>query len=79
MRGPRPARLLALALLIPATAGAQGLDPAALKALRGPIDAFFDKVLVNADDAAIRANRLALLARIRQATTRVADFSRIAG
>ncbi|KHJ55983.1 glycyl-tRNA synthetase subunit beta [Aureimonas altamirensis] len=56
-----------------------GAAAAALATLRVPADAFFDKVLVNADDAAIRANRLALLARIRQATTRVADFSRIAG
>ncbi len=51
----------------------------ALAALRGPVDSFFDKVLVNADDEAVRANRLALLARIRAATGQVADFSRIAG
>jgi glycyl-tRNA synthetase beta chain len=51
----------------------------ALAALRAPIDAFFDTVLVNADDEAVRANRLALLARIRGATGQVADFSRIAG
>jgi len=56
-----------------------GAAAAALATLRAPADAFFETVLVNADDAAIRANRLALLARIRQATTRVADFSRIAG
>ncbi|UIJ71180.1 glycine--tRNA ligase subunit beta [Aurantimonas sp. HBX-1] len=52
---------------------------AALARLRIPVDAFFDKVLVNAEDTAIRANRLALLTRIRAATRRVADFSRIAG
>ncbi|MEH6719809.1 MAG: glycine--tRNA ligase subunit beta [Aurantimonas endophytica] len=52
---------------------------AALARLRIPVDAFFDKVLVNAEDAAVRANRLALLTRIRAATRRVADFSRIAG
>ncbi|NDV85996.1 glycine--tRNA ligase subunit beta [Aurantimonas aggregata] len=52
---------------------------AALARLRLPVDAFFDKVLVNAEDAAVRANRLALLTRIRAATRRMADFSRIAG
>lgn len=51
----------------------------ALSALREPVDTFFDKVLVNDDDAAVRANRLALLSRIRAATDRVADFSKIAG
>ena len=51
----------------------------ALAGLRGPVDAFFEKVLVNAEDEAVRANRLALLARIRAATGQVADFSRIAG
>jgi len=51
----------------------------ALAKLRGPVDAFFDKVLVNAPDPAVRANRLKLLNRIRQATLAVADFSKIAG
>ncbi|PSJ62569.1 glycine--tRNA ligase subunit beta [Kumtagia ephedrae] len=51
----------------------------ALAALRAPVDSFFDKVLVNDEDVAVRANRLALLARIRAATGQVADFSRIAG
>jgi glycyl-tRNA synthetase beta chain len=51
----------------------------ALSVLRGPVDAFFDQVLVNAEDEAVRANRLALLARIREATGQVADFSRIGG
>ncbi len=51
----------------------------ALGRLRIPADAFFEKVLVNVEDEAIRANRLALLARIRAATQRVADFSKIAG
>jgi len=51
----------------------------ALSALRGPVDAFFEAVMVNVDDADVRANRLALLARIRAATGQVADFSRIAG
>ena len=51
----------------------------ALSTLREPVDMFFDKVLVNDDDTAVRANRLALLSRIRTATDRVADFSKIAG
>ncbi len=51
----------------------------ALSRLRAPVDAFFEAVLVNADDTAVRANRLALLARIRAATGQVADFGRIAG
>ncbi|MFE0013599.1 glycine--tRNA ligase subunit beta [Mesorhizobium sp. NPDC059054] len=51
----------------------------ALSTLREPVDTFFDKVLVNDEDAAVRANRLALLSRIRTATDRVADFSKIAG
>ncbi len=51
----------------------------ALAALRAPIDAFFDKVTVNAEDADLRRNRLALLAAIRAAVNMVADFSRIEG
>lgn len=47
--------------------------------LRAPVDAFFDKILVNVDDAALRANRLALLSAIRTTTLLVADFGRIAG
>ena len=47
--------------------------------LRAPIDRFFDDVLVNAEDDSVRANRLALLQRIRAVTARVADFARIAG
>ncbi len=47
--------------------------------LRQPIDTFFDEVLVNAEDEKVRANRLALLSRIRAATGQVADFSKIAG
>ena len=52
---------------------------AALAQLRAPADAFFDKVLVNAEDEAVRANRLALLARVRTATMQLADLSKIAG
>ncbi len=51
----------------------------ALSELRAPVDAFFEKVTVNADDKALRANRLKLLAEIRAATLTVADFSKIAG
>ncbi len=51
----------------------------ALAELRTPVDTFFDDVKVNADDAAIRENRLRLLSEIRAATLTVADFSRIAG
>ncbi|MCM2291285.1 glycine--tRNA ligase subunit beta [Allorhizobium sp. BGMRC 0089] len=51
----------------------------ALSTLRAPVDRFFEDVLVNDDDAAIRANRLALLKAIREATGTVADFSRISG
>jgi glycyl-tRNA synthetase beta chain len=52
---------------------------AALAKLRKPVDAFFDKVLVNAKDAPTRANRLRLLNHIREATQTVADFSRVEG
>ena len=51
----------------------------ALAELRAPVDAFFEHVTVNADDAALRENRLRLLAEIRAATMGVADFSKIAG
>ncbi len=51
----------------------------ALADLRGPVDAFFEKVTVNAPDAALRANRLKLLSEIRAATLNVADFSKISG
>jgi len=51
----------------------------ALATLRGPIDAFFDKVTVNDPDPAIRARRLNLLARFRDAVHTVADFSKIEG
>jgi glycyl-tRNA synthetase beta chain len=51
----------------------------ALAKLRAPIDAFFEKVIVNAEDAAIRTNRLNLLAAIRAAIHTVADFSKIEG
>ncbi len=52
---------------------------AALASLRAPVDAFFDKVTVNDPDPAKRAARLDLLARMRDAVHRVADFSKIEG
>ena len=45
---------------------------------RDPVDRFFDKVLVNAEDARLRANRLALLARLAALMNEVADISRLA-
>ena len=52
---------------------------AALAGLRGPVDEFFDRVLVNADDAAVRQNRLRLLGAVQRAMGQVADFSLVAG
>lgn len=46
--------------------------------LRGPVDAFFDSVMVMADDPAIRGNRLALLKGLREEMNRVADISKLA-
>ena len=51
----------------------------ALAGLRQPVDAFFDKVTVNADEPALRANRLRLLSQIRATMNRVADFAEIEG
>ena len=50
----------------------------ALAALKEPVDAFFDQVMVNAEDAALRANRLGLLATLHAAMNRVADLSKLA-
>jgi len=50
----------------------------ALAALKTPVDAFFDAVMVNAEDAALRRNRLALLSQLHAAMNRVADLSRLA-
>ncbi|WP_300659661.1 glycine--tRNA ligase subunit beta [Hydrogenophaga sp.] len=49
----------------------------ALAALRAPVDAFFDGVMVNADDPALKANRLGLLRQLHDAMNRVADLSRL--
>jgi glycyl-tRNA synthetase beta chain len=51
----------------------------ALATLRAPVDAFFLDVTVNADDPALRLNRLRLLGELREAMHAVADFSRVAG
>lgn len=51
----------------------------AMARLRAPVDAFFDKVTVNADDAELRVNRLLLLSQIRSTLETVADFSKIEG
>jgi glycyl-tRNA synthetase beta chain len=59
----------------------QGDYTASLKALavlKAPVDAFFDSVMVNADDAALKANRLGLLATLHGAMNQVADLSRLA-
>jgi glycyl-tRNA synthetase beta chain len=50
----------------------------ALAALKAPVDAFFEAVMVNTEDAALRANRLGLLATLHAAMNRVADLSRLA-
>ncbi len=49
----------------------------ALAALKAPVDAFFDQVMVNAEDAALRNNRLGLLATLHEAMNRVADLSKL--
>ncbi len=50
----------------------------ALAVLREPVDTFFEQVMVNAEDPALRANRLGLLATLHAAMNRVADLSRLA-
>jgi glycyl-tRNA synthetase beta chain len=52
---------------------------AALASLRAPVDAFFEAVLVNAEDVMLRRNRMLLLSQIRDALHAVADFSKIEG
>ena len=49
----------------------------ALAALRAPVNSFFDDVMVNADDPALRANRLGLLAMLHAAMNQVADLSKL--
>jgi glycyl-tRNA synthetase beta chain len=74
------------ALAATATASRQAVEKGdfeaamhALATLRGPIDAFFEAVLVNAEDQAVRANRLALLKGVRREIGAVADLSKIEG
>jgi glycyl-tRNA synthetase beta chain len=50
----------------------------ALAALKAPVDTFFDDVMVNADDPALKANRLALLGQLHQTMNRVADLAKLA-
>ena len=66
-------------LVDPWVANAQ-FEPAlvALAGVRADVDAFFDKVLVNAEDLAVRENRLALLTGLERLLNRVADISRLA-
>jgi glycyl-tRNA synthetase beta chain len=52
---------------------------AALATLRAPVDAFFDKVMVNAENPALRETRLGLLNELRSSVQRIADFSQIEG
>jgi len=74
----------ALGVVGPAVASALAIEDfsaamTVLAGLRGPVDAFFLRVTVNDGDAARRANRLRLLARLRATLGQVADFSRIEG
>ncbi|MHA1109286.1 MAG: DALR anticodon-binding domain-containing protein, partial [Alphaproteobacteria bacterium] len=50
-----------------------------LAKLRGPVDAFFDKVTVNSEDPVLRINRLKQLSQIRSKLHEIADFSQIEG
>lgn len=59
-------------------AGDYGASLQTLAALKAPVDAFFDHVMVNADDAALKANRQGLLATLHQTMNRVADLSKLA-
>jgi glycyl-tRNA synthetase beta chain len=74
----------ALAAAVPAVDAAVGAEDfasamAALAALRQPIDAFFEAVLVNDPDPDIRRNRLALLAAVTHVSRSIADFSKLEG
>lgn len=73
--------IAALGPRIEAALGAEDFEAAMalLAGLRAPVDAFFEKVTVNAEDAGLRENRLRLLADIRAATRSIADFDRIEG
>jgi glycyl-tRNA synthetase beta chain len=76
------AAALAAAAPVAEAAYARGDHTASLQALavlKGPVDDFFDAVMVNAEDPALRRNRLALLAQLHLAMNRVADLARLAG
>ncbi|MDQ8028830.1 MAG: glycine--tRNA ligase subunit beta [Brevundimonas sp.] len=83
---PEEETALAFAAAAAATAVDAALDTedfaaamTALAALRAPVDAFFEKVMVNSDVASERDNRLKLLGQVRAVMGRVADFGQIAG
>jgi glycyl-tRNA synthetase beta chain len=83
---PAEETTLAFAAAAAATAVDAALDTedfaaamTALARLRAPVDAFFDKVMVNSDVASERENRLKLLGQVRAVMGRVADFGQIAG
>ena len=59
-------------------AGAYSESLSALASLKGPVDAFFDGVMVMTDDVKLRDNRIALLAQLRDTMNRIADISRLA-
>jgi glycyl-tRNA synthetase beta chain len=73
------AAIQAAAEAVAVCAAAEDLEGAmrALANLRAPVDAFFDKTIVNDADPSIRVNRLRLLAELRDVMHRVADFSKI--
>jgi glycyl-tRNA synthetase beta chain len=68
--------LLGCASLAPAAEGPASLQ--ALAVLRAPVDAFFDGVMVNAEQLDVRLNRLGLLKTLHLAMNRVADLSKLA-
>jgi glycyl-tRNA synthetase beta chain len=74
------AAIVALTPVVDEAVARAGFEPAlvALAGVRGEVDAFFDKVLVNAEDLAVRGNRLALLTGLERLLNRVADISRLA-
>jgi glycyl-tRNA synthetase beta chain len=83
---PEPETALALAAAAAATAVDAALETedfaaamTALSRLRAPVDAFFDKVMVNSDVAEERDNRLKLLGQVRSVMGRVADFGMVGG
>lgn len=73
--------LFAAAATVDAKLGREDFDGAmaTLASLRGPVDAFFEQVLVNDPDPAVRNNRLALLLAFRDITRQVADFGKLSG